>query len=226
MNQPTSDLGEGGRRVGSASGAAPQPQSPWEGGQPQIVLTPEERSVLRECNRESFFRRALPFGLGSMVGVWYLGKQGILRPNPAYGMAPKMMAAGFFAYFFGKVSYTQICADKMLEKAPDGQMADTIRAKRGLPPRERLEPQQPSSWDEEESTSIQATPSGKTYEELRRQHRESQQQQSAPTSTPSRRSPPAPEPALPSGSAEDPSYAPPSKLRRRPTNKYGDEGFE
>ncbi len=49
------------------------------------------------------------------------------------------VVGGVVGYFVGKFSYVNVCADKFLIQAPNSNMAAAIRAKRGMPPRERDE---------------------------------------------------------------------------------------
>ncbi len=98
-------------------------------------MSPEEQRILRECNRESFFHRAMPLSILGGLGVFAAGKQGLLRPSPNYGMGPKIAIGSILGYFVGKFSYVNECADKFLTQAPDSHIADAIRQRRGLPPR-------------------------------------------------------------------------------------------
>jgi len=215
-------------------------QDDFSGGSP-APLTPEERRVLNECNQESFFKRSMPATLLAGLATSIAGKQGYLKPNSRYGMGPKIALASILGYFVGKVSYVNVCADKFLTQAPDSKVADAIRQRRGMPPREKSE-LQPTDEDaaglnyrreDEEEEAKRARTGGVTYDELRRRHREShnplkglpqQQQQHRPDQD--RGGFPLPPPPAETDQ-QDPSHAPPSKLRKKPpTNKYGDEGFE
>lgn len=79
----------------------------------------------------------------------------------------------------------------------------------------------------EGESEAQAKASGTTYDALRKQHREKYSQHGfqQPRQPAAIQPQAAPQPD-PEVKEADPMYAPPSKLRRRPTNKYGDEGFE
>lgn len=185
----------------------------------------------------------------SAASVFFAGKNGLIRPHASYGHAPKVALAAIFGYFAGKFSYVNQCADKFLTQLPDSNVADAIRKRRGMQPRERdqaevlaLQEQQEqvASMEADNRLANEKSQSSKgrtTYDELRRQHREQEQQQAGLLQQPStgllpgqqrtRQNPRQPSPQEEEdGADKDPMWAPPSKLRKKPTNKYGDEGFE
>jgi len=211
-------------------------QHPPQGRPPQ--LTPLEQRVLRECQSESFWYASLPyagiFALATSAGV----RAGYLKPSPTRGPWPKVALATVFGYFMGKFSYANTCADKFLVQAPDSSISDTIRRRRGLPPREGGEfdaageaEAPPGGFGElgpgpvagEETTQG----AGGTYEALRKQNREQFESAKVQTRAPHTEQQPLfrapPEPLY----REPPQDYVPSKIRRpASTNKYGDEGFE
>ena len=199
-------------------------------------LSAEEQRVLTNCNLESFFQRALPLAVLGGTSAMMAVHRGLLNPHPRFGATPKAVLIGGFMYFVGKFSYSNICADKILNEIPDSNLANAIRLRRGLPVREQ-DPsqqahlqQQTTSQDEIflPSGSGESAPSSNSYEALRKQHREGystsmgQPQPRFPAASPMQ----PPPPSQPEISQQDPNYAPPSKLRKRTVNKYGDEGFE
>ncbi|BFZ14862.1 hypothetical protein BsWGS_17901 [Bradybaena similaris] len=127
-----------------------EPQSPlWnkKEGEPRHnampALTEEERLVLKECDREGFFKRALPLSLGTMLGAHMLVKGGYWSPNPKYGSLPKVMALGACGYFFGKLSYLSACQEKILQKIPNSNLAIQIRKAKGMPEQDTAA----ATWD-------------------------------------------------------------------------------
>ena len=209
--------------------------------QPQ--LTVEEQRVLKRCQDEAFYQRCMPLSILSTVGVVAGANRGLIAPSPRFGLAPKILLAGATAYFMGKFSYAQKCADKFLIEAPDSNIAEAIRKRRGMAPREEFSLNSSSSnnnnnSDHEavgeafnKSAEDETTSTSPTYDDLRRKHRQQYTtgsltrptvQDAASAVVP--RAAPQEHPSS-STTYDDPSYAPPSKLKQR-KNKYGDEGFE
>nr|XP_020645294.1 OCIA domain-containing protein 1 [Pogona vitticeps] len=85
---------------------------PRQSGTVPYVLTEEEKQVIRECQRESFFYRSLPFSAFSMLITQLLIKKGIIVSHPKWGSIPKLTLAGMFGYFAGKISYMEKCKEK------------------------------------------------------------------------------------------------------------------
>uniref|UniRef100_A0A3P9PC03 OCIA domain-containing protein 1 n=1 Tax=Poecilia reticulata TaxID=8081 RepID=A0A3P9PC03_POERE len=81
------------------------------------ILTEEEKRVLKECSRESFFYRSVPF---SVVSI-------------AITQALVARVAGFCGYMAGKLSYMKKCQEKFkkLENSPLGEI---LRQRAGMPP--------------------------------------------------------------------------------------------
>uniref|UniRef100_A0A8C5UVX2 OCIA domain containing 2 n=1 Tax=Microcebus murinus TaxID=30608 RepID=A0A8C5UVX2_MICMU len=50
----------------------------------------EVAKIMRECQEESFWKRALPFSLVSMLVTQGLVHQGYLAANPRFGSLPKV----------------------------------------------------------------------------------------------------------------------------------------
>lgn len=98
------------------------PQAPYK-------FSPEELRVLQECNTESFMQRSLP--LGTTFGLTaYLGVQrGTFKANPRFGAIPKVTLAVIVGYFLGKMSYQQVCAEKLMA-LPNSYIGQLLREKR------------------------------------------------------------------------------------------------
>ncbi|CAG7728558.1 unnamed protein product [Allacma fusca] len=117
------------------SGNHPPHINPGESGaespfQQKYKFTSEERKVLRECNKESFWLRSVPIGTILASGVYTAVKSGFLSPNARWGPAPKMFGAAMVGYFIGKISYQRTCAEKIMQ-LPNSQLADYLRKQRG-----------------------------------------------------------------------------------------------
>ncbi|XP_045388942.1 OCIA domain-containing protein 2 [Lemur catta] len=68
--------------------------------------------IMRECQEESFWKRALPASLVSMLVTQGLVYQGYLAANPRFGSLPKVALAGILGFGLGKVSYIGVCQRK------------------------------------------------------------------------------------------------------------------
>ncbi|XP_032079917.1 OCIA domain-containing protein 1-like isoform X2 [Thamnophis elegans] len=87
-------------------------------------LTPEEYRVSRECIRESFLYRCLPFSSFAIMVTHILVRRGVLTSHPKFGSIPKMTFAGICGWFAGKISYINVCKEKFinLKDSPLGEM--------------------------------------------------------------------------------------------------------
>ncbi|XP_006141511.1 OCIA domain-containing protein 2 [Tupaia chinensis] len=72
----------------------------------------EIAKIIRECQEESFWKRALPFSLVSMLVTQGLVHQGYLAANPRFGSLPKVALAGILGFGLGKASYIRVCQSK------------------------------------------------------------------------------------------------------------------
>uniref|UniRef100_A0A8C5MCP7 OCIA domain containing 2 n=1 Tax=Leptobrachium leishanense TaxID=445787 RepID=A0A8C5MCP7_9ANUR len=80
--------------------------------------------IMKECKEESFWQRALPLSLGSMLVTQGLLYQGYLKPNKRFGPLPKLVLAGLLGFAIGKISYAKVC-QKKFEKAGMKPMFDS-----------------------------------------------------------------------------------------------------
>ncbi|XP_068177986.1 OCIA domain-containing protein 1-like [Antennarius striatus] len=89
----------------------------------RYVLTENERKLLEECSRESFWRRSAPFAVIGGGVTRILVAKGILSSHPRFGAHPKVLFAALFGYLAGKISYMNICVGKLkrLENSPLGE---------------------------------------------------------------------------------------------------------
>ncbi|KAB0354232.1 hypothetical protein FD755_022770 [Muntiacus reevesi] len=72
----------------------------------------EISKIIRECQEESFWKRALPFSLVSMLVTQGLVHHGYLAANPRFGSLPKVALAGILGFGLGKASYIGVCQSK------------------------------------------------------------------------------------------------------------------
>ncbi|GAB5570833.1 OCIA domain-containing protein 2 isoform X1 [Prionailurus iriomotensis] len=85
----------------------------------------EISKIIRECQEESFWKRALPFSLVSMLATQGLvhhasidiawspdNKKSYLASNPRFGSLPKVALAGILGFALGKASYIRVCQSK------------------------------------------------------------------------------------------------------------------
>ncbi|XP_071663583.1 OCIA domain-containing protein 2 [Patagioenas fasciata] len=68
--------------------------------------------IRKECKKESFWYRALPLSLGSMLVTQGLISKGIFSASPRFGALPKMAIAGVLGFAIGKMSYIGECRKK------------------------------------------------------------------------------------------------------------------
>ncbi|KAM6261645.1 OCIA domain-containing protein 2 [Porphyrio hochstetteri] len=68
--------------------------------------------IRKECRKESFWYRALPLSLGSMLVTQGLVAKGIFSASPRFGALPKMAIAGVLGFAIGKMSYIGECQKK------------------------------------------------------------------------------------------------------------------
>ncbi|XP_025889349.1 OCIA domain-containing protein 2 [Nothoprocta perdicaria] len=95
--------------------AAPLKQVGWPMFYCPISQTHDNAEIARireECRRESFWYRALPLSLGSMLVTQSLVSKGIFSANPRLGSLPKMTIAGILGFAIGKMSYIGECQKK------------------------------------------------------------------------------------------------------------------
>ncbi|KAM6362341.1 OCIA domain-containing protein 2 isoform 1-T3 [Alca torda] len=68
--------------------------------------------IRKECKKESFWYRALPLSLGSMLVTQGLVSKGIFSASPRFSALPKMAIAGVLGFAIGKMSYMGECQKK------------------------------------------------------------------------------------------------------------------
>lgn len=90
----------------------------------------DELRVLRECNRESFYFRCVPFAAALSTAAYFAMRQGVLKVSHRFGYAPKMFGAAFVGYFTGKLSYQNACAEKLMQ-LPDSPVGEALRKRKG-----------------------------------------------------------------------------------------------
>ncbi|XP_062430601.1 OCIA domain-containing protein 2 [Rhea pennata] len=78
----------------------------------QTHNTAEIARIREECKKESFWYRALPLSLGSMLVTQGLISKGIFSASPRFGSLPKITIAGILGFAIGKMSYIGECQKK------------------------------------------------------------------------------------------------------------------
>ena len=96
--------------------------------EPPFVPDAEALRVMRECNRESFWQRSVPFGLAGAMVPAFLINAGKLTKHPKYGVWPKAIPAVVLGFLIGKVSYIPHCREKILREIPNSNLADKLRS--------------------------------------------------------------------------------------------------
>ncbi|XP_073464563.1 OCIA domain-containing protein 2 [Aquarana catesbeiana] len=101
-----------------SQGTDPAPQGPKK-----CPFTPEQRheikKIMKECKEESFWYRALPLSLGSMLATQGLVYKGYLSANKRFGSLPKVALAGVLGFAVGKISYMGACQKKFQNTGMD-----------------------------------------------------------------------------------------------------------
>uniref|UniRef100_A0A3B5QTV2 OCIA domain-containing protein 1 n=1 Tax=Xiphophorus maculatus TaxID=8083 RepID=A0A3B5QTV2_XIPMA len=101
------------------------------------IPTEEEKRVLKECNRESFLYRSVPFSVVSIAFTQALVARGNLHPTVKSHSYPLRMlhlpVAGFCGYMAGKLSYMKTCQEK-LKKLENSPLGEILRQRAGMPP--------------------------------------------------------------------------------------------
>ncbi|XP_063837706.1 OCIA domain-containing protein 1 isoform X1 [Ostrinia nubilalis] len=92
-------------------------------------FTQDEIKALEECDRESFYRRCVPFSSAFATATYAAIKTGHLRANPRFGAFPKLTLAVVVGYFLGKLSYQSACADKLMA-LPGSYIGQLLRDRR------------------------------------------------------------------------------------------------
>lgn len=116
---------------GSPYPAQSRPRQPADQRQnPFQNLTAEEIAVLKECNRQSFYYRCVPFAVLSGIAIQWAVKAGYLTTHPKWGTVPKLVGACAVSYILGKWSYRHRCVDMILS-LPNSPLAASIRRNRG-----------------------------------------------------------------------------------------------
>ncbi|XP_005096218.1 OCIA domain-containing protein 1 [Aplysia californica] len=132
--QPPSQVYSTAQRVGQdgQQNVPTDNASAGPGGQP-MQLTDEEKDVMRECERESFYLRALPMSAGAMAAAQMLVRSGRWQPHPTLGSFPKTAVLGAIGYLVGKIMYLPVCQQKILDRIPNSNLGVAVRKAKGIP---------------------------------------------------------------------------------------------
>ncbi|XP_065206446.1 OCIA domain-containing protein 1 [Planococcus citri] len=102
------------------------PQTQFEG---PYKFSREELQVLKQCNRESFYGRCLPFMTALGLGAYYGVHLGYSKAHPKYGATPKVAIGLILGFIGGKLSYKNKCEEKILA-LPGGRLKEAVLARR------------------------------------------------------------------------------------------------
>ena len=97
------------------------------------VLSSTERQIISECQDEAFYYRSLPLSMCFCFGTHTLFD---LEFGNWHSRVPRLVrkcgyvaGAGILGFSVGQIAYSNQCADKFLDKAPEGVIAEDIRMK-------------------------------------------------------------------------------------------------
>lgn len=175
-------------------------------------LSLEDLQIMKECNKESFWYRCVPFSMALIGSTQYLTYRGILKPHPRYGALFKNMAAGLGGFILGKISYLGNCQEKFL-KSENSAFGQTLRNSKKGTNTEMMDHNEYLHRELSTESSAQKSNKLSSYEQLRAQNRnnfdkKSLDQSDISPNTPNKYS----------------NVSEPSKLRiSGKKNKYGDE---
>ncbi|CAH1777073.1 unnamed protein product [Owenia fusiformis] len=93
---------------------------------PRMPLTAEEINVLKECNREAFWYRCVPFSATMVFMTHYAVNRGHLKGHPKFGALGKGLGAALLGFIAGKISYQDECKKKIL-RLENSPLAESIR---------------------------------------------------------------------------------------------------
>ena len=104
-------------------------------GDKYSVLSPIEKHIIAECQEEAFYYRSLPLSLCFGFGSHTLYDLGFLNMNIFERMPRQIVkwslvaGAGVLGFWMGQLAYSDHCAAKFLNRAPEGVIALDIRMK-------------------------------------------------------------------------------------------------
>ncbi|KAG8591839.1 hypothetical protein GDO81_000327 [Engystomops pustulosus] len=93
-------------------GTSPAPQKSLTHCPKSYAHREDFRKIIKECKEESFWYRALPLSVTSMIATQVLIYQGYLSKNKRFGSLPKLALAGILGFAIGKISYIGTCQKK------------------------------------------------------------------------------------------------------------------
>ncbi|XP_026742240.1 OCIA domain-containing protein 1-like [Trichoplusia ni] len=127
----TKDNGEKDKKEKAATDTKPGPTCPPVRNVTHPLryyeFTQEEMKALEECDRESFYRRCLPFSTLLATATYTAIKCELLNRNPHFGALPKVMVAAFVGYVWGRVSYMSNCDEKLRKLPANSHLGNVMR---------------------------------------------------------------------------------------------------
>lgn len=95
-----------------------------------IQFSAEDMEVIKQCEIESLIQRSIPIGTIFGVATFAAIKRGLLQPSAKFGNTPKIVGACILGYIVGKLSYQQVCAEKLM-RLPNSQVGEMLRRRKG-----------------------------------------------------------------------------------------------
>ncbi|XP_015602549.1 OCIA domain-containing protein 1 [Cephus cinctus] len=96
-----------------------------------LKLTEEEMRVFNQCNAEGIMKRGIPLGLVFGATAYYVVKKGYVKGHNVYGAVPGTIISGIFGYFLGRMTYTSICLDRLMNM-PNSTVRRRLEAAQGI----------------------------------------------------------------------------------------------
>ncbi|XP_049884500.1 OCIA domain-containing protein 1-like [Pectinophora gossypiella] len=90
-------------------------------------FTQDEIKVLEECDKESFYRRCVPFSTLFATITYAAIKYGFLNRNPHFGVVPKVIMAAFLGHVYGRLTYLSTCDAKLRELPKNSHLGNVMR---------------------------------------------------------------------------------------------------
>jgi len=111
------------------------------------AISVDDFSVLRECNRESFWYRCLPLSVAICGLMFYWAKQKNIKPRAVH-----LLSGTFGGWFLGKISYRRTCEERLIHSGSHSPFVTAMRRRRGLPTDETVmttSDDQSTDWEQQ-----------------------------------------------------------------------------
>lgn len=92
-----------------------------------IRMTPEEERIYKECNKEAFIKKGIPYGSMAAISTFVAIKTGFLKTSPMFGYYPVLATAGCLGALVGIISHKATCVQKILD-LPNSHLKQMVDA--------------------------------------------------------------------------------------------------